>query len=168
MVPDEHSEVALERQSAPSPAKVRRWRRRLADEREEARIYRNLAARRSGEEQEILSALADAEERHAAHWESLLGADAGRRRRGNLRARILVWLAGHFGSVFVLALVQRAESQSPYSVDTDATATMAADEQVHEEVVRALVRKCCSGTKAPQSLRRRITVEITHTEVTWG
>lgn len=37
-----------------------------------------------------------------------------------------------------------------------------------EEVVRALVWKCCSGTKAPQSLRRRITVEITHTEVTWG
>ena len=141
MVPDEHSDVALERQSAPSPAEVRRWRRRLADEREEARIYRNLAARRSGEEQEILSALADAEERHAAHWQSLLGADAGRRRRGNLRARILVWLAGHFGSVFVLALVQRAESQSPYSVDTDATATMAADEQVHEEVVRALAER---------------------------
>ncbi|KAA0024290.1 VIT1/CCC1 transporter family protein [Antrihabitans cavernicola] len=141
MVPDAGSATPPENRQAPSPAKVRRWRRRLADEREEARIYRNLAARRSGEEQAILRSLADAEERHAAHWETLLGADAGRRRRGNVRARILVWLARHFGSVFVLALVQRAESQSPYGADTDATATMAADEQVHEEVVRALAER---------------------------
>lgn len=126
---------------APSTAKVRRWRRRLADEREEARIYRNLAARRSGEEQSILRALADAEERHAAHWEGLLGPEVGRKRRGNVRARILVWLAQHFGSVFVLALVQRAESKSPYGADLDATQTMAADEQVHEEVVRALAER---------------------------
>ena len=125
----------------PSTAKVRRWRRRLADEREEARIYRNLAARRSGEEQSILRALADAEERHAAHWEGLLGPEVGRKRRGNFRARVLVWLAQHFGSVFVLALVQRAESKSPYGADLDATQTMAADEQVHEEVVRALAER---------------------------
>ncbi len=54
---------------------------------------------------------------------------------------MLVWLARHFGSVFVLALVQRAESKSPYGDDTDATRTMAADEQVHEEVVRALAER---------------------------
>lgn len=34
-----------------------------------------------------------------------------------------------------------------------------------EEVVRALVRKCCSAAKAPQNLRQRISVEITHITV---
>jgi hypothetical protein len=33
---------------------VRRWRRRLADERAEAKVYLDLAARRCGEEREIL------------------------------------------------------------------------------------------------------------------
>ncbi|GAA1473981.1 MAG: mycothiol system anti-sigma-R factor [Corynebacterium aurimucosum] len=37
-----------------------------------------------------------------------------------------------------------------------------------EEVVRALVRKCCGGQVAPQSLRQRISVQITRTEITWG
>ena len=35
-----------------------RWRRYLADERAEAAVYRELAARRDGEEREILLALA--------------------------------------------------------------------------------------------------------------
>ena len=35
---------------APTPAEVRRWRRYLADERAEAAVYRDLAARRTGEE----------------------------------------------------------------------------------------------------------------------
>lgn len=36
-----------------------------------------------------------------------------------------------------------------------------------EEIIRALVRKCCLAAKAPQSLRQRITVEITSTTVWW-
>lgn len=120
---------------------IRRWRRRLADEREEATVYRELAGRRTGEEREILLAIADAEERHAAHWERLLGPDAGPVRRGNLRSRVLSWLARRFGSVFVLALVQQAERRSPYETDLDATRTMAADERVHEEVVRGLAAR---------------------------
>ncbi len=132
-----------------SPADLRRWRRRLADERAEAKVYRDLATRRTGEEREILVGLAEAEERHAAHWERLLGADAGPARRGGLRLRLLAFLARRFGSVFVLALAQRAETRSPYRFDTDATAAMAADERVHEEVVRALAargRARVSGT----------------------
>lgn len=54
---------------------IRRWRRHLANEYAEARIYRDLATRRTGEEREILLGLADAEERHASHWLGLLGAD---------------------------------------------------------------------------------------------
>ncbi|MGH4007177.1 MAG: VIT1/CCC1 transporter family protein [Pseudonocardiaceae bacterium] len=128
---------------------VRRWRRRLADEREEAKVYRDLAARRSGEEREILLGLAEAEERHAAHWQRLLGDHVGPARRGGFRMRLLALLARRFGSVFVLALAQRAESRSPYATDLDATRAMAADERIHAEVVRGLAargRSRVSGT----------------------
>jgi VIT1/CCC1 family predicted Fe2+/Mn2+ transporter len=131
------------------PADIRRWRQRLADERAEAAVYRDLASRRTGEEQEILLALAEAERRHEAHWLELLGDHVGKPRRGDVRTRLLGLLARRFGSVFVLALAQRAEARSPYEKDADATATMAADERIHEEVVRALAargRSRLSGT----------------------
>lgn len=133
----------------PSSRSLRRWRLRLADEREEAQVYRQLAARRSGEEREILLGLAEAEERHAAHWARLLGDEAGPARRATGRMRLLTFLARRFGSVFVLALAQRAETRSPYRADADATPAMAADERVHEEVVRGLAvrgRARVSGT----------------------
>jgi VIT1/CCC1 family predicted Fe2+/Mn2+ transporter len=131
------------------PADIRRWRQRLADERAEAAVYRDLASRRTGEEQEILLALADAERRHEVHWLELLGDQVGKPRRGDIRTRFLGFLARRFGSVFVLALAQRAEARSPYENDADATAAMAADERIHEEVVRALAargRSRLSGT----------------------
>ena len=137
----------------PAPPQVRkRWRRHLADEHLEAEVYRALAARRTGEERDILLALAEAEARHIAHWEALLGEHdvrLVRRRRASVRSRALAALARRFGSVFVLALAQSAESRSPYEGDLDATRTMAADERVHEEVVRALAargREQVSGT----------------------
>ena len=63
--------------------------------------------------------------------------------------RVLAFLARRFGSVFVLALAQRAETRSPYAADVDATPAMAADERIHEEVVRGLAvrgRNRVSGT----------------------
>ncbi|WP_050758100.1 VIT1/CCC1 transporter family protein [Xylanimonas cellulosilytica] len=134
---------------ARTAADVRRWRRYLADERAEAAVYRDLAGRRTGEERDILLALAAAEGRHEQHWLDLLGDDAGRPLRGDLRTRVLGWLARRFGGVFVLALAQRAESRSAYGQDVDATPAMAADEQIHEEVVRGLAtrgRNRLSGT----------------------
>jgi VIT1/CCC1 family predicted Fe2+/Mn2+ transporter len=113
----------------------------LADERAEAAVYRDLAGRRTGEEREILLALAAAEARHEQHWLNLLGDDVGKPRRGDVHSRILAFLARHFGSVFVLALAQRAEARSTYDADVDATATMAADERIHGEVVRALAAR---------------------------
>ena len=133
----------------PDPRDVKRWRRYLADEQAEAAVYRDLASRRSGEEREILLALADAEGRHEAHWRALLGDHVGKPLRGDIRTRILGFLARRFGSVFVLALAQRAETRSPYPNDADATASMGADEKIHEEVVRALAtrgRNRLSGT----------------------
>lgn len=135
--------------TAPTSRQIRRWRGYLADERAEAAVYRDLASRRTGEEREILLALADAERRHEAHWLELLGDQVGRPRRGDHRSRLLGWLARRFGGVFVLALAQRAESRSTYGQNADATPTMAADERIHEEVVRSLAmrgRHRISGT----------------------
>ena len=133
----------------PTGSSLRRWRRHLANERAEAAVYRDLANRRGGEEREILLALAEAETRHEQHWLTLLGDDTGKPRRGDTRTRLIGFLARRFGSVFVLALAQRRESLSPYESDADATNTMAADEQIHEEVVRGLAsrgRNRLSGT----------------------
>ncbi|MDT5340259.1 MAG: vacuolar iron transporter family protein [Mycobacterium sp.] len=133
----------------PTSSDLHRWRQYLADEQAEAAVYRDLAGRRTGEEREILLALADAEGRHEQHWRTLLGDQIGRPRRAQLRTRLLGFLARHVGSVFVLALAQRAEDRSTYDTDVDATAAMAADEHMHAEVVRALAtrgRNRLSGT----------------------
>ncbi|WP_240615037.1 VIT1/CCC1 transporter family protein [Arthrobacter ruber] len=128
-------------EQSPSRDDVRRWRQYLADERAEAATYRDLARRRSGEEREILLGLAEAEGRHEAHWLALLGDDVGRPLQPSVRNRILGLLARRFGSVFVLALAQRAEGRSPYGSDPSATSAMVADEQIHEEVVRGLATR---------------------------
>ena len=133
----------------PSSSDIKRWRQYLADERAEAAVYRQLAQRRDGEEREILLALAEAEGRHEAHWLKLLGEHAGMPKAASVRSQMLGFLARNFGSVFVLALAQRAEGRSPYAKDPAATRAMAADEQIHEEVVRGLAtrgRNRLSGT----------------------
>lgn len=136
-------------QSDPRPSDLRRWRQHLANERAEAAVYRDLADRRTGPDRDILLALAAAEGRHEQHWLNMLGDQVGKPRPIDLRTRVLGFLARHFGSVFVLALAQRAEARSSYDSDVDATAAMAADERIHEEVVRALAtqgRDRLSGT----------------------
>lgn len=127
----------------PNARTVARWQRYLADERAEADVYRFLADRRDGEERSILLALAEAEGRHAAHWRDLLAEHAqdARPRRSGLRTGLLAFLAKHLGSLFVLALAQRAEARTPYSTDEHATETMAADERIHGEVVRGLAER---------------------------
>jgi vacuolar iron transporter family protein len=127
----------------------RRWAQYLADERAEARVYRELALRKTGEEHEILVALADAEGRHEAHWLTLLGGEPARLPAASVRTRLLALMARRFGSIFVLALAQNAENRSPYDDDPHATAAMRADEKIHGEVVRGLAargRTRLSGT----------------------
>lgn len=135
--------------ATPTARDRRRWAQYLVDERAEARVYRELAARRSGEERAILLALADAEGRHEAHWLELLGGEPTRLPSPGIGTRMLAWMARRFGSIFVLALAQNAESRSPYDTEPYATARMAADEKVHSEVVRGLAargRRRLSGT----------------------
>ncbi len=104
-------------------------------------MLRRLAQHREGEERAILTELADAEERHAEHWVSLLGQHAHPAPRPSLQHRVWTALAGRFGWVFVLALVQRAEADTPYEADQDAARSMAADEAIHEEVLRGLAAR---------------------------
>lgn len=135
--------------AAPTARDRRRWAQYLVNERAEARVYRELAARREGEEREILAALADAEGRHEAHWLGLLGGEPARLPRPDLGTRATAWMARRFGSIFVLALAQNAEGRSPYDDEPFATPTMAADEKIHHEVVRGLAargRRRLSGT----------------------
>lgn len=125
----------------PSKSQIRRWQRYLADEIAEGQIYRDLAKRSKRPEKDILIGLADAEERHAQHWRDLLGEHAEVRRRPSLHRALLRFLARIFGSVFVLALMQRAESNSPYKTDSEVPREIAADEAIHEEVVRGLAAR---------------------------
>ncbi|MGO3795506.1 MAG: VIT1/CCC1 transporter family protein [Pauljensenia sp.] len=125
----------------PSPAQVKKWRHHLAEERMEAETYRRLADRRSGEDRAVLLALADAEGRHEAHWLRLLGPHSEPAPRPSLSARIHARLASVFGTVFVLAMAQRAEQRTTYDHDSDATPRMAADEHIHGEVIRGLTAR---------------------------
>ena len=132
-VPARHHAV-----TQPSEAQIRRWRRYLADEESEARIYRYLAQRAEGKDREILMQVAEAEKRHQQHWRDMLGEHVGKPVRPSLSSAFLQFMAKHFGSVFILAMAQMAESRSPYAEDPDATEKMAADEAIHEEIIRAL------------------------------
>ncbi|MET0736566.1 MAG: VIT1/CCC1 family protein [Microbacterium sp.] len=133
----------------PTARDRRRWAQYLVNERAEALVYRHLAERRDGEEREILLALAEAEGRHEAHWLTLLGGEPARLPRPDAGTAVLGWMAKRFGSIFVLALAQNAESRSPYETDPSATPAMAADEKIHHEVLRGLAargRRRLSGT----------------------
>ena len=104
-------------------------------------MYRELAERKTGEEREILLALAEAEGRHADHWIEMLGGEPAKLPRATVSSRMLGWMARRFGSIFVLALAQNAEARSPYESEPFATARMAADEKIHGEVVRGLAAR---------------------------
>ena len=125
----------------PTRAQINRWRRYLANERAEAALYRELARRKTGEEREILLALADSESRHEEFWRGKLGEYVGFPRQPDLGTRFMGFLAKRFGSVFTLALMQSAEARSPYIKDEDAPEQIAADERIHAEVVRGLAAR---------------------------
>lgn len=120
----------------------------------EARTYRELADRRTGEDSEVLRALADAEGRHETHWRDLLGDQASPTPKPPLSSRIRAFLARRFGAVFVLAMAQRSEQRTAYDLDADATAQMAADEHIHGEVVRGLAAR--SRTRMAGTLRAAV------------
>ncbi|MDN8579124.1 VIT1/CCC1 transporter family protein [Corynebacterium bovis] len=125
----------------PTPRQIARWRRYLANERAEGAVYRELARKKTGEERAILLAIADAEARHEDYWRTRLGEYVGLPRKASPGTRVMAWMARRFGSVFVLALMQSAETRNDYIQDNDASERMAADEAIHAEVVRGLASR---------------------------
>ena len=114
-----------------------------ADELESAALYRALAGASEGRRREVLSRLAAAEERHAAHWERLLkesGVSVLRRRRPTLRTRLLGTMARRFGAEAVLPLVLRLEAAdaAKYRDVDEAPEAMSAEEMAHGRAVAAL------------------------------
>lgn len=125
-----------------SQSDVKRWRRHLADERGTAAVMRVLAANTSDDhERDILLELAQAEERHAQHWIELLGEQAQPEPAPGLPLRALAAVSGRVDPMWGLMLLQRAEGESAYAGDEDAARHMAADEVVHEEVLRGLAAR---------------------------
>ena len=111
--------------TSPSPAQIKRWRRYLADEESEARIYRYLARRAEGTDREILLQVAEAEKRHQQHWRDMLGEHADVHVRPSLQSQLLQFLAKNFGSVFILAIGSARRRPAPPTLRTpDATEEM--------------------------------------------
>lgn len=125
----------------PTKKQIARWRQYLANERAEGAVYRELARKKTGEEREILLAIAEAEARHEAYWRNRLGEYVGLPRKASFGTRVMAWMARRFGSVFVLALMQSAETRNEYVKDNDASEQMVADEAIHAEVVRGLATR---------------------------
>jgi len=122
----------------PTRAQIKRWRKHLAEERMEARTYRDLSERRTGEERAVLLQLEEAERRHEEYWLARLGENALPAPKPPLRTRAASLLAHLFGTIFILAMAQRAEQRSSRDVDDDVPAHMQADEHIHAEVIRSL------------------------------
>jgi vacuolar iron transporter family protein len=113
------------------------------DELDSAALYRALADASDGRRRDVLNRLAEAEERHAGHWERLLreaGVTDFPPARRTLRTRLLSRLAHRFGANSVLPLVLRLEANDAarYREMAEATETMSAEEMAHGRTVAAL------------------------------
>ncbi len=113
------------------------------EELDSAALYRALAETSEGRRRDVLNRLAEAEERHAGHWEHLLreaGVTDFPAAKRTLRTRVLSQLAQRFGAESVLPLVLRLEANDAarYRVVAEATATMSAEEMAHGRAVAAL------------------------------
>jgi VIT1/CCC1 family predicted Fe2+/Mn2+ transporter len=133
------------------------------DELDSAALYRALADASQGRRREVLSRLAEAEERHAGHWERLLreaGVTDFPPPKKTMRTRLLGMLAHRFGANSVLPLVLRLEANDAarYRDMDEATATMSAEEMAHGRAVAALTGEGKGEQIARSEGRHRATV----------
>jgi VIT1/CCC1 family predicted Fe2+/Mn2+ transporter len=115
-----------------------------ADELAGAALYRALAESADERHRPILNELAEAEERHAAHWARLMaerGLSDPRRPRLPLRVRVLSMLARRLGADAILPLVLKLEAAdaAKYEDIAEAPGSMSQQERSHGKVVSALV-----------------------------
>ena len=133
----------MARPGSKAESELVKYREMWADELGGAALYRALADHADEQRRPIFLALAEAEERHAAHWARLMR-DAGvtnlKPPRLPFRIRVLRQLAKRFGTETVLPLVLRAEAADAdkYRSVAAAPAAMAAQEAMHGKVVAAL------------------------------
>ena len=130
--------------AAAKDAETARFHELWADELAGAELYRALADGANERRRGVLLELAEAEERHAAHWAKLLaerGVTNPKRPSPPLRVRVLSFLARRFGTDAVLPMVLRLEAAdaSRYDGIAEAPASMAAQERAHGKAVSALV-----------------------------
>jgi VIT1/CCC1 family predicted Fe2+/Mn2+ transporter len=123
----------------------RRYREHWGDEIDGAAMYRSLAERSEGEQRDIFSELAAAEERHASHWARMLvelGEPEPRPEDHRLgrKARFVRRMARWFGPKAVLPMIERAEvaDAGHYDDVPEATTQMSMDERIHARVVSNL------------------------------
>jgi vacuolar iron transporter family protein len=124
----------------------KRYRQYVRDELAAAAVYRAMAEQTDEQTRRVLLGLADAEQRHAAHWADRLeelGATRPDLREGGgggLRARLLTLLARRFGAHAVAPLLERHEANElgRYDREPDASEQMMVDERVHAQVVANL------------------------------
>jgi VIT1/CCC1 family predicted Fe2+/Mn2+ transporter len=128
---------------AVEPERLAMFEDMRADELDAALLYRALAAASEGRRREVLNRLAEAEDRHARHWERLLR-EAGVTHfppvKPTMRTRVLSTLARRFGADTVLPLVLRLEAAdaAKYRDVEEAPETMSAEEMAHGRAVAAL------------------------------
>ncbi|MGB3675682.1 MAG: VIT1/CCC1 transporter family protein [Candidatus Nanopelagicales bacterium] len=132
---------------------ARRFLRYLAAEREASLMYRALAETATGDQREALLELAEIEDKHAAHWESLLR-DAGVPIPEGPTALDpasydLVARAKQFSLQAVLPDLEQAErdAQGEYDHEPDALEGMADDERIHAQVLSGMINSADIGSK---------------------
>ncbi len=113
------------------------------DELDSAALYRVMAEASVGRRRDVLNRLAEAEERHAGHWERLLreaGITEFPPQKRTLRTKVLSAMARRFGAEAVLPMVLRLEAAdaAKYRDVAEAGATMSAEEMAHGRTVAAL------------------------------
>jgi VIT1/CCC1 family predicted Fe2+/Mn2+ transporter len=133
----------MARRGSSTNPELAKYREMWADELGGAALYRALAEHADEQRRPIFLQLAEAEERHAAHWARLMR-DAGvtdlKPPRLPFRIRVLRQLAKRFGTDTVLPIVLRAEASDAdkYRGVAAAPAAMAAQEAMHGKVVAAM------------------------------
>ena len=125
------------------PERLALFEEMRGDELDSAALYRALADASEGRRREVLNRLAEAEERHARHWEGLLreaGITEFPPEKRTVRTKVLSALAKRFGADAVLPMVLRLEAAdaAKYRDLDEASETMSAEEMAHGRAVAAL------------------------------
>jgi VIT1/CCC1 family predicted Fe2+/Mn2+ transporter len=142
--------------------RVARIQAMYADELAGGALFRGLAEYADDQRRGVFLQLADAEERHAAHWARLLRKEGVEPRapRVPFRVKALCFLARHFGTEAVLPLMLRTEAAEAdrYREDAEATPAMAEQEAAAGRTIAAMQGLPTGGRIARSEGRHRSSV----------